>query len=181
MWAWDFVHDRTAKGSALKCLSVVDEYTRECLELKMARSIKSEDVIDVLAGLFRRRGVPRHIRSDNGPEFVAKAVKDWLSANKVATIYIEPGSPWENGYAESFGSRLRDEFLNVEEFADVREAVALAAAWKESYNRERPHSSLGYRTPAQFAATCVPSGLGALGPSEHTGEERSLTLIVTGT
>jgi len=181
VWAWDFIHDRTAKGSPLKCLSIVDEYTRECLELEMAGSIKAADVIDILAGLFRRRGAPRQIRSDNGPEFVAGEIRRWLERSSVEALYIERGSPWENGYAEAFGSRLRDEFLNVEEFADVREARALAAAWKDSYNRKRPHSSLGYRTPQEFAAACVPSGLGALGPSEHTRQEESLTLIATGT
>lgn len=181
VWAWDFIHDRTAAGSPLKCLSVIDEYTRECLELEVARSIKAADVIEVLVGLFRRRGVPRHIRSDNGPEFVAGKIRRWLERSSVQTLYVERGSPWENGYAEAFGSRLRDEFLNVEEFANVREARALVSEWKESYNRERPHSSLGYRTPAEFAATCVPSGLGALGPSEHTCEKESLTLIAIGT
>jgi putative transposase len=181
VWAWDFIHDRTATGSPLKCLSIIDEYTRECLELEVARSIKSADVIDVLTGLFRRRGVPRHIRSDNGPEFIAGEIRGWLSRSSVETLYVEPGSPWENGYAEAFGSRLRDEFLNVEEFADVREAKALASAWQEWYNSERPHSSLGYRTPEEFATTCVPSGLGSLGPSEHTRQENSLTLIATGT
>lgn len=181
VWAWDFIHDRTATGSPLKCLSIIDEFTRECLELEVAGSIKAADVIDVLTGLFKRRGVPRHIRSDNGPEFIAGEIRAWLERSSVETLYVEPGSPWENGYAEAFGSRLRDEFLNVEEFANVREARALAHAWRDFYNRERPHSSLGYRTPAEFAATCVPSGLGALGPSEHTCQEKSLTFIATGT
>jgi transposase InsO family protein len=160
VWCWDFVFDRTASGSPLKWLSIVDEYTRECLTLKVDRSITSQDVIDTLAELFAMRGVPRFIRSDNGPEFVAHAIRDWLAQVEVQTLYVEPGSPWENGYAESFHSRLRDEFLALEIFDNLRAARELTAAWKEDYNHHRPHGSLGYQTPVEFAAAgCVPAGL----------------------
>ena len=155
VWCWDFVFDRTTKGSPLKWLSIVDEYTRECLTLHVARSITSEDVIDTLAELFAERGVPEHIRSDNGPEFVAKAIRRWLEQLHVEVLYIEPGSPWENGYAESFHSRLRDEFLATEEFENLPSARRLTSAWKDDYNHHRPHSSLGYRTPAEFARELV--------------------------
>ena len=114
----------------------------------------SREVIDVLADLLVVRGAPAHIRSDNGPEFIARAIRDWLDRIEVKSLYIEPGAPWENGYAESFQSRLRDELLNVEEFVTVAEAQTLAAAWRAEYNHRRPHSSLGYRTPAEFAAVC---------------------------
>jgi transposase InsO family protein len=151
-WCWDFVYDRTTSGTSLKWLSIVDEHTRECVVLKVDRSIISEDVIDTLAELFAMRGVPRHIRSDNGSEFIAEAVRRWLNHTDVGTRYIEPGAPWQNGYAESFHSRLRDEFLNMHQFANLREARQLAAAWRADYNHRRPHSGLGYVTPAAFAA-----------------------------
>jgi len=152
VWTWDFVFDRTASGTTLKWLSIVDEHTRECLALKVGRSITSEDVIDTLAELFALRGVPRCVRSDNGPEFIAQAIGRWFTQTGVTSLYVEPGAPWENGYAESFHSRLRDEFLNLHQFADLREARMLTAAWREDYNHCRPHSSLGYQTPAAFAA-----------------------------
>jgi putative transposase len=152
VWTWDFIHDRTTNGRPLKWLSIVDEYTRECLALEVDRSITAEKVIDVLVELFRIRGVPKHIRSDNGPEFIAKAIRRWLSLAGVETLYVEPGSPWENGYAESFHSRLRDELLNRKEFANLMEARHLADAWRLEYNHRQPHSSLGYQTPAEFAA-----------------------------
>ena len=180
VWAWDFIHDRTAHGGALKWLTVVDEFTRECLVLRAARSITAEDVTDELIGLFRRRGAPQHIRSDNGPEFIAGHLRRWLGKASVRPLYVEPGAPWENGYAEAFHSRLRDELLNVEEFASVREAKALATAWKEHYNRHRPHGSLGYRTPAEFADACSAPGLGSLALPQNTLSSRR-TLIATGT
>jgi len=155
VWCWDFVFDHTTSGSQLKWLSIVDEHTRECLTLKVDRSITSEDVIDTLAELFAMRGVPRCIRSDNGPEFMAKAIRRWLKQVDVETLYIEPGAPWENGYAESFHSRFRDEFLAVEEFESLGAARQLTAAWREDYNHHRPHSSLGYVPPAEFAARCT--------------------------
>lgn len=157
VWTWDFIFDRTTSGSALKWLSIVDEYTRECLALKVARGITSEDVIDTLAELFAMRGVPQHVRSDNGPEFIAKAIQQWLGQVGVETLYIEPGAPWENGYAESFHSRFRDEFLALEEFENVAAARELTTAWKEDYNHYRPHSSLGYVAPVEFAARCTAS------------------------
>jgi transposase InsO family protein len=152
VWCWDFIHDRTASGGPLKWLSVVDEYTRECVALEVRRSLPASEVGAVLEGLARPRGVPGHIRSDNGPEFIASAIRDWLSGAGVGALYVEPGSPWENGYAESFHSRLRDEFLGAEVFTSALEARVLGAEWRRAYNHERPHSSLGYRTPAAFAA-----------------------------
>jgi transposase InsO family protein len=152
VWCWDFIFDRTTSGSQLKWLSIEDEYTRESLALKVDRSITSEDVIDTLAELFAMRGVPGHIRSDNGPEFIAQAIRRWLEQLEVETLYIEPGAPWENGYAESFHSRLRDEFLATEEFENLVAARRLTAAWRRDYNHYRPHSSLGYQTPSEFAA-----------------------------
>jgi len=157
VWTWDFAFDRTASGTTLKWLSIVDEYTRECLGLKVARNITSEDVIDTLAELFAMRGVPRAIRSDNGPEFVARTIREWLGRLRIQTLYIAPGSPWENGYAESFHSKLRDEFLNRELFENQQAARRLTTAWQDDYNHERPHSSLEYLTPAEFAARCAAS------------------------
>lgn len=157
VWCWDFVFDHTTSGSSLKWLSIVDEYTRECLALKVDRSITSEDVIDTLAELFAQRGVPRCIRSDNGPEFIAHAIRKWLERVDVQTLYIEPGAPWENGYAESFHSRLRDEFLAMEEFESLPAARQLTVSWRKDYNEYRPHSSLGYEPPASFAARCAAS------------------------
>jgi len=155
--------DHTTSGSQLKWLSIVDEYTRECLTLKVDRSITSEDVLDTLAELFAMRGVPKHIRSDNGPEFVAHAIRRWLGQLDVEAMYIAPGSPWENGYAESFHSRLRDEFLALEEFENLPSARLLTAAWKTEYNDCRPHSSLGYQTPNEFAGSL------ASAPARQTG------------
>jgi transposase InsO family protein len=170
VWCWDFVYDRTTSGSQLKWLSVVDEYTRECLALKVDRGITSEDVIDTLSELFAMRGVPKHIRSDNGPEFIAHALRRWLGQVGVDAMYIAPGSPWENGYAESFHGRLRDEFLAMEIFDGVRDARALTASWRDEYNTQRPHSSLGYQTPARFAAACAASASAkASAPAAHAG------------
>lgn len=157
VWCWDFVFDRTINGSPLKWLSIVDEYTRECLTLKVDRGITSEDVIDTLAELFAMRGLPECIRSDNGPEFVARAIQRWLRQLGVETLYIAPGSPWENGYAESFHSRLRDEFLAMEEFETLTFARRLTHDWKSDYNHHRPHSSLGYLTPEKFSTRCAAS------------------------
>jgi putative transposase len=152
VWAWDFIHDRTTDGRALKWLSVVDEYTRECLVLEVRRSLTAAGVIEAIGEAMKRMGAPRHIRSDNGPEFIAKALKSWLSRAKVETLYVEPGSPWQNGYAESFHARLRDELLEQELWTSVEEAKLLSRRWQWEYNFERPHSSLGYRTPAEYAA-----------------------------
>ena len=151
VWSWDFTFDRTTNGTPLKWFSIIDEYTRENLCLKVGRSMTSEDVIDSLAEIISKRGVPNHIRSDNGPEFVAKSIQNWLEKLEIQTMYIKPGSPWENGYAESFNSRFRDEFLSTEEFESVRSARRMTKNWRTDYNEYRPHSSLGYRTPNQFA------------------------------
>lgn len=161
VWCVDFIHDRDERGRPLKWLSVVDEFTRECVALEAARSMTARGVADVLIGLFTTRGVPRHIRSDNGPEFVAATVRRLADLTGVQTLYIAPGSPWENAYAESFHGRLRDELLNAEVFADVREARALAASWRHEYNHHRPHSSLGYLPPAAFAAAVAGPPVGA--------------------
>jgi len=169
VWAWDFVFDYTSSGSQLKWLSIVDEYTRECLALKVGRGMTSEDVIDTMAELFAMRGVPKCIRSDNGPEFIAKAIQEWFQLTKVEALYIEPGSPWENGYAESFFSRFRDEFLGVEEFENLAAAGKLTKAWREDYNAWRPHSSLGYKTPVEFAARCVASATATPALQQHSG------------
>jgi transposase InsO family protein len=152
VWSYDFVSDQTADGRRLKFLCVVDEFTRECLALKVRRSFRAKEVIAVLAALIALRGAPEHLRSDNGPEFVAKAVQTWLKAHAVGPLYISPGSPWQNAYVESFNSRLRDEHLNREEFASLLEAQVLAAGWRRDYNEARPHSSLEYLAPAVFAA-----------------------------
>lgn len=151
VWAWDFTFDRTTTGSQLKWLSLIDEFTRECLVLKVDRSVTAEDLIDTLAEQFAMRGVPRAIRSDNGPEFAAKALKSWLAKLGLEPLYVEPGSPWQNGYAESFHNRLRDEFLSQEEFENLSAARELTRRWRRDYNEYRPHSSLGYDTPSQFA------------------------------
>ena len=153
VWCWDFIFDHTTNGTQLKWLSIVDEYTRENLCLKVDRSITSEDVLDTLAELFAMYGVPNHIRSDNGPEFIANAIQTWVEQLGVNTMYIEPGSPWENGYAESFHSRFRDEFLATEEFESLRVTQRLTSQWRDEYNNERPHSALNYMTPSQYAAT----------------------------
>jgi transposase InsO family protein len=155
VWAWDFLQDRTSDGRPLKWLTLVDEYTRECLALEVGRGMTARQVQQVLVGVVRQRGAPGHIRSDNGPEFIAQAIRAWMAAAGLETLYIKPGAPWENGYAESFNSKVRDELLNAEEFGSVLEAQVLAKEWKRDYNQVRPHSSLGYRTPAEYA-TMVP-------------------------
>jgi len=161
VWCWDFIFDSDERGRSLKWLSIVDEFTRECLALEVERSITSGDVLDVLTELFLIRGVPKFIRSDNGPEFIADAIRNHLHRAQVHAGYIEPGAPWENGYAESFHSRLRDELLNSELFDGVRDAKAHAAHWKNEYNHRRPHSSLGYLPPATFAAGLKEKGVAA--------------------
>ncbi len=151
VWSYDFMVARTAEGRAVRILAVMDEYTRECLAIRVERRFSSEDVIDQLFHLFVFRGIPEHIRSDNGPEFTAKAVRNWLSRLGVRTLFIEPGSPWENGYIESFNGKLRDELLNREIFTTLTEARILIEAYRKEYNQVRPHSALGYRPPAPEA------------------------------
>ena len=148
VWSYDFVTARTANGRAFRILTVIDEYSRECLALLVNRRITSLDVIDQLYELFLLRGVPEHIRSDNGPEFTAKAIRKWLNRVGVKTLYIEPGSPWENGYIESFNGKLRDELLNREIFTTLEEARILIEQWRREYNQVRPHSAKNYRPPA---------------------------------
>ena len=147
VWAYDFVACRTEDGRAVRMLTVIDEYTRECLAIRVARRIRSDDVIHTLTELFVINGAPEHIRSDNGPEFTSKMVRGWLERVGVKTLFIEPGSPWENGYNESFNGKLRDELLNREIFYPLREVQILTERWRREYNTIRPHSSLGYRPP----------------------------------
>ena len=148
VWSYDFVEDRTHDGRKYRMLNVVDEFTHECLAIRINRKLKAIDVIDVLSDLFILRGVSGHIRSDNGPEFVAKAAQEWIATAGAKTAYIEPGSPWENGYIESFNARLRDELLNGEIFYTLREAQIVIESWRRHYNSIRPHASLGYKPPA---------------------------------
>jgi transposase InsO family protein len=170
VWAWDFLHDRTSDGRALKWLTLVDEYTRECLALEVERGMTARGVVAVLAGVVRGRGAPEHIRSDNGPEFIALAIRAWMAGAGLGTLYIAPGAPWENGYAESFNSKVRDELLNAEEFGSLLEARVLAKEWKREYNHVRPHSALGYRTPAEYGAMAPRADSAALRrPEEPSG------------
>jgi len=152
VWCWDFLFGRTEDGRSLKWLTLVDEFTRECLVLRAARAMTGAEAVRELAKVVGRRGVPAMIRSDNGPEFIGEAIRVWLTFQGVETLYIAPASPWENGFAESFHSRLRDEFLNRETFETVGEACVKAAEWRREYNTRRPHSSLDYATPAEFAS-----------------------------
>jgi len=155
VWSYDFMEDRTTDGRKMRILSIIDEYTRECLYIVTERRLSSQDVLNALFYLFIRRGVPNYIRSDNGSEFTAKAVRKWLSNLGVGTLFIEPASPWENGYIESFNSRLRDELLDREIFTTLLEAKILIENWRRHYNTVRPHSSLGYKPPAPEAILMV--------------------------
>jgi transposase InsO family protein len=148
VWAYDFVADRTRDGRPLKMLTIVDEHTRECLAIEVGRQMKSIDVLQVLSDLFVERGTPEYIRSDNGPEFTAKLIREWFNRVDVDTLFIEPGSPWENGYVESFNGKFRDEFLDREILYTLQEAKVLIERWRKEYNTIRPHSALGYRPPA---------------------------------
>ncbi|WP_145974784.1 IS3 family transposase [Ruegeria atlantica] len=148
VWSYDFVHCRTDDGKPFRTLNIIDEFSRECLAIRVKRKLNSADVIDALTDLFILRGTPSYIRSDNGPEFVALAVRDWIAAVGAKTAYIEPGSPWENGFCESFNGRMRDELLNGEIFYSLREAQIIIEEWRKHYNTKRPHSALGYRPPA---------------------------------
>ena len=147
VWSYDFVSEQTHDGRKLKILNVIDEYSRECLLSLVARRIRSQDVIFALADLFLKRGFPKYIRSDNGPEFIAKKLKNWLKKLEVQPLYIEPGSPWENGYIESFNGKMRYELLNGEIFFSLLEADVIINKWRHHYNTVRPHSSLGYKPP----------------------------------
>lgn len=162
VWSYDFVMDRTEDGRQLKLLTLVDEFTRESLCVHVARHIKARDVIHQLAALFIERDAPTYIRSDNGPEFIAEELRAWLASMGSSTLFIEPGSPWQNAFVESFNGTLRDELLDIEMFTSLAEARYLADAWRTEYNQFRPHSSLAYQTPAEFAATCAASGSASL-------------------
>jgi len=151
VWSYDFVEGRTHNGRKFRMLNIIDEFTRECLAIRIDRKLNSTDVIDALSDLFIIRGVPGYVRSDNGPEFIAEAVREWIAAVGAKTAFIEPGSPWENGYCESFNSKLRDELLNGEIFYSLAEAKVIIEAWRRYYNTERPHSSLDYKPPAPEA------------------------------
>jgi len=161
VWSYDFLTDRTEDGRQLKLLAVIDEYTRECLAIEVGRTFTSQDVKLTLQYLFAIRGAPEHVRSDNGPEFVAKEIRQWLDRAAVDTLYIAKGSPWENGYVESFNGRLRDELLNRELFLSLPEARYVLDEWREDYNLRRPHGGLGWRTPGAFAASLAAPPVGA--------------------
>lgn len=158
VWCYDFIEDRTERGGKLRMLTVLDEFTRENHAIYVARSIGSQQVINTLEWLFLLHGAPKHIRSDNGPEFIAKALREWLDDRDTKTLYIEPGRPWQNPYIESFHDKLRDECLNMELFTNGRQAQQVVEHWRKEYNEQRPHSSLDYSTPAEFAAHCRNSG-----------------------
>ena len=179
VWGYDFVSDRTERGGQVKLLSVVDEFTRECLTIESGRTFTGADVVEVLKELFAIRGRPRYIRSDNGPEFACKAVRKWLKASGVGTLFIEPGSPWENGYVESFNGKLRDECTNGELFVNLTEVRYVVDRWRLDYNHHRPHSMLNWMTPAAFAARCrgrrrpcAAPGSATPRPPQHTADIR---------
>lgn len=154
VWSWDFVADQTQTGTSFRILTLLDEHTRESHATHVAWSITAHDVIEVVEAAMKRHGVPQHIRSDNGPEFIAYAIQDWMRERDVKAIYIQPGAPWENGHIESFHDKLRDECLNREVFGSLKEAQVVIEQWRQHYNDERPHSSLGYQTPREHAARC---------------------------
>jgi len=183
VWTYDFISDQTEDGRALKFLTVLDEYTRESLAIEVDRSIRAKDVMGVLEYLFMVRGAPDFIRSDNGPEFIAEAISRSLTGLGVGTLYIEPGSPWENGYIESFNGRFRDEVLDRELFHSVKEAKVVVEDWRLEYNHHRPHSALGYKTPAGFAVFCLASAPASAGPAPAPNRTQNVdnSLIACGT
>jgi transposase InsO family protein len=181
VWSYDFVADRLIDGTKIRFLTLVDEYTRECLALRVGYNLKAHDVLDVLSDVFISRGLPDYIRSDNGSEFTAKMLQDWLKRLDVKTAFITPGSPWENGYNESFNGRLRDEFLNQETFYTLKEARVLTDKWRYNYNHIRPHTSLGYKPPAPIAqikdrglAHAQPLSLINTNPADYNSKPRLL-------
>jgi putative transposase len=171
VWAYDFVQDRTHDGRVLRMLVVADEFTRECLAIRVERRLGSDEALEVLAELFVRHGPPEHIRSDNGPELAAAAVRGWLARLGVGSLFIEPGSPWENGYCESFNGKLRDELLDREVFHGLREAQVLTEAWRRHHDTVRPHSALGYRPPAPEAIPWTGPAWMPLRPAAGQGAE----------
>lgn len=154
VWSWDFVSDQTQNGSPFRILTLIDEYTRECHRIQAGWSIRAVDVISIVETAIQFHGSPKYIRSDNGPEFIAYAMQDWLKCQQIETLYIKPGSPWEQAHIESFHDKLRDELLNRELFGSLREAQVVLESWRCEYNDQRPHSSLGYLTPTEYAASC---------------------------
>jgi putative transposase len=181
VWSYDFLVDRTDDGRQLKLLAVIDEYTRECLAIEVDRSFTAQDVIGILQYLFAVRGTPHNLRSDNGPEFVAQAVRCWLDKAGVATLFIAKGSPWENGYVESFNGKLRDELLNRELFLSLEEARWVIDRWRLDYNHHRIHSSLNYQTPAAYAARCSSSVRPTASLQKNSGPLNPDSLTHTGT
>ena len=175
VWSYDFMAARTRDGRALRLLTIIDEYTRECLALVVGRRLTSEDVLDQLTELFLTRGIPEHIRSDNGSEFTARVVRTWLARLGVGTLYITPGSPWENGYIESFNGKVRDELLNREVFDNLLEAQVLVEWWRREYNTVRPHSALGYRAPAPEALAPWGPGCATLSRAPRAADGLGLT------
>ena len=179
VWCWDFTMDETVDGRRLKWFSVLDEYTRESLALEVERRMQAKDVVAILTWLEAKHGAPGAIRSDNGPEFIARAVQKWLAARKIGPLYIAPGSPWENGYSESFNSRMKAEFLDREVFGSLLEAKVLGAEYQRYWNQERLHSGIGYQTPAEFAAELGPDSATLRPPQVRSTPQP--TLISTGT
>jgi putative transposase len=182
IWSWDFVEDQTENGTRIRILTLLDEHTRQCVAIHAAWSIRAVDVIAVLEAAIARYGAPEHLRSDNGPEFIAYAIQDWLAEANIKTLYIRPGSPWENGHIESFHDKLRDECLNRELFGSLTEARVILESWRVEYNETRPHSSLGYRTPGEFARASnsglrSPSGLPASRVAINQTNNLNLTSI----
>jgi len=171
IWSYDLLSERLDNGRLVKLLVLIDEFTRECLAIDVNKSIKGEDVVEVLRYLFAVRGEPDYIRSDNGPEFASNAVKKWLEASGVKTLFVAPGSPWENGYVESFNGKLRDELLNRELFLHIDELRYVVDRWRMDYNHYRPHSSLDYMAPAAFSAKCLEQGSGTLRLTQDKGNE----------
>jgi len=179
VWSYDFVFDQTEDGRRLKWLPVCDEFSRESVALEVARRMEAKDVIAVLEQAVAERGAPAYIRSDNGPEFIAKAVRDWIGERGFSTLYIEPGSPWENAYSESFNSRFRDEFLNREAFGSLLEAKVLGREYQQDYNLRRPHSGIAYQTPAEFAQRCLAAASATLQPPQGSAQSPTLNQPVT--
>jgi transposase InsO family protein len=175
VWTWDFIADATVRGGALKMLTILDEHTRECHVLRADRALRASDVLTWLRKAIQEHGAPEYLRSDNGSEFIARTVQRWLAEHKIKTIYIEPSSPWQNGFVESFHGRFRDECLNREQLWTLTEARVVIEDYRREYNQRRPHSKLGYMSPAQFAAQTSPSltPVGLRPPSVRDGQNQN--------